>query len=171
MKRALLVAVLGLIATAFIISLTVGEHIIQGTPPSLASFAVISFFGYLFFLIMPVEILVPIYLNVGFSPWAIFLLGVGVAMPALVIDYYLGRLIPDEWIEKYVGDKRNKKYRGYLEKWGKYVILFFAATPLSSPILTFVAGAVRFPFWQLMRYTIIGFCFKYAVLILLSSFL
>ena len=50
-----------IVAIILIISFTLGREIMSGRQPGLWSFTIIHFAGYLFFLLMPVELLVPYY--------------------------------------------------------------------------------------------------------------
>ncbi len=156
---------------AAIISFVIGESILQGARPEISSFALIHFAAYLWFLLMPVEALVPILMASGHSHLPVFVVAVTTALLALAIDYAFGLLVPRRWFERFIEEKRRDKYQRYLEGYGKYVIFFFAATPLSSPILTLISGAIRYPFRQLMAYTLAGLAFKYALLVLIGGLL
>ncbi len=161
----------GLLAVAGLVSFTIGGSIMQGAKPTLQGFAVVNFAAYLWFLLMPVEILAPYYVSQGYAPAVIFSLAVGTAIVALTIDYAMGLLVPRHWLERFVVQKHRDRYHDYLVRYGSWIILFFAATPLSSPILTLVAGIARFPFRRLLLYTLLGLSFKYAVLVLFGSVL
>ena len=59
------IIVIMLVAIIAIVGSTLGREIMAGRQPGLVSFGLIHFAGYLFFLLMPVEILVPLYLAEG----------------------------------------------------------------------------------------------------------
>ena len=62
LKRIIIVVVMILIVVT-LVSSTIGRSIMQDKQPGLVSFASIHFSGYLFFIILPVELLVPSYLS------------------------------------------------------------------------------------------------------------
>ena len=59
-KRRIVVVLMMAVAAIAVVSATLGRQIYLGQSPGLTSYAVIHFAGYLFFLLMPVEALVPI---------------------------------------------------------------------------------------------------------------
>ena len=79
--RIIAVAITALVAIAYVSS-TLGRMIYEGQSPGLGSFAAVHFAGYLFFLLMPVEALVPIYEAEGHAGSTLILLAVGTALVA-----------------------------------------------------------------------------------------
>ncbi len=151
-------------------SLAFGPLILEGREPSLLLFAVINFAGYLFFLLMPVELFIPFFLSAGSHPFLLFLLAILTALAAITVDYWIGRLVPFERVKVLVSERRRQRYHHLLERWGDYLVLFFAATPLSSPLLALVAGIIRWPFPRLLAYNAAGAFLKYAIIIILWRF-
>lgn len=171
-KLSVIFTVMGVLLFIIVLSFTVGKSIILGKAPGLESFALIHFLGYLFFIVMPVEILVPYYRAVGYSGWLIWLFAMGTALLAQLIDYGMGYFLPARLNERLLGGKVYEKFRGLVLKYGNYVVLFFNLFPLSSPIINFIAGMERYDFKQLFKYNFLGLGVKYAFIILvLESFL
>jgi hypothetical protein len=82
-----------------LVSTTLGRAIYAGHTPGLGSFAAIHFAGYLFFLLMPVEALVPIYQAEGHPGATLIMIALATAFAAQVIDYSIGRAVSDRVID------------------------------------------------------------------------
>jgi len=168
-KIKLIFSFITIVLAVLIISLTIGKEIIAGHQLSLLSFTIVNFAGYLFFLLMPVEVLVPYYISAGHKGYLIILLAVGGALVAQVINYVVGYLMSAEVIHSLIGKKRYKKIEDKIHSYGIWAILFFNLFPLSSSVLSLAAGMVRFKLKSLLLYTFIGLTIKYFILIYLSA--
>jgi len=154
-------------ATAItIISMTVGRELFEDRTQSITSFALIHFSGYLFFLLMPVEIAFIYYI-----PYFNELELVGVALltatSAQIIDYLIGLSFKSGFLCYLVGEKRVNRAEKYIRKYGNFTIFLFNLSPLSSPVVAFVAGMIRYRFSHLMFYSITGLVFKYLIISLI----
>jgi membrane protein YqaA with SNARE-associated domain len=162
--------VIGVLLTAviaiFLVSATLGRAIYEGQSPSLTSFALIHFAGYLFFLLMPVEALVPIYQGEGHAGMTLVFLAVTTAIAAQVIDYSIGRSIKESSIHEVIGEKRYMRFKATIEKWGGWAILLFNLMPLSSPNMLLVAGITRYSARRAFLYSVIGLTGKYMAIAL-----
>ena len=163
--------IIGLFLTALIaialVSTTLGREIYAGRSPGLTSFGLIHFAGYLFFLLMPVEALIPIYLAEGHPGPVLVLLAVSTAITAQAIDYGIGRAVSDPVIHDLLGEKRYTKFKATIEKWGGWAILFFNLLPLSSPNMLLVAGMTRYSARRAFLYSTLGLTAKYLALVYL----
>jgi membrane protein YqaA with SNARE-associated domain len=162
--RIVAVLVTALIAILFV-SATLGREIYAGRSPSLTSFGLIHFAGYLFFLLMPVEALVPIYQAEGHSGGALMLVAVLTAVAAQAIDYGIGRAVNETSVHKLIGEQRYVRFKGMIARWGGWAILLFNLFPLSSPNMLLVAGITRFSAARSFLYSLVGLSVKYAVLV------
>lgn len=162
--------VIGLLVTAVVaiafVSTTLGRAIYQGQTPGLGSFAAIHFAGYLFFLLMPVEALVPVYQAEGHPGMTLVLLAVGTALAAQAIDYGIG-YAASERAEEFIGEKRYERFHGLIERWGGWAILFFNLFPLSSPNMLLAAGILRYQPWKALIFTTVGLVAKYVSIVYL----
>ncbi len=166
MNRKRIVLELGfMLLVILLLSATIGKTLLAGQQPDLYSFAILHFAGYLFFLLMPVEVLVPYYLNAGHSAPAIFLLAVGTAIIAQLFDYFVGSLASNRIIHGLVGAKRYHKAENSIRRYGVWAILVFNMLPLSSPIIVLFAGMLQMRWWRVMGYSLAGLAIKYAVLV------
>jgi len=160
---------IGILVTAvvaiFLVSATLGRMIYGGQSPSLTSFALIHFAGYLFFLLMPVEALVPVYQREGHAGTTLILLAIATAIAAQVIDYGVGRAIREDSIHKVIGEKRYLRFKAAIEKWGGWAIFAFNLLPLSSPNMMLVAGMTRFSARRAFLYSTLGLTGKYFAIV------
>jgi len=171
MKKGIIIGILAALIIISIFSVIVGQQIYEGRQPDLGSYSAVHFAGYLFFLIMPVEGLVPFYLSQGHDPLIIFILALVTALFAQIIDYAIGYLTPLDKLKEWLGEKKYNKTRKIINKYGGRVIFFFNLLPISSPIIVAVAGVVGYPLRKTMLYSFYGLSIKYILIIILSTVL
>ena len=88
--KQLLVVVFLLILMTVIASLTIGKDIYKHNEYGLLSFAIVNFFGYLFFfLLMPMELAFIFYLRSGYDPLLLNLIAVATSIASQTIDYLI----------------------------------------------------------------------------------
>ena len=150
-----------------IISVVVSKFFLSDKSLDIQSFTLIHFAGYLFFIVMPVETLIPIYLSAGHSGITLIIIALLTAMFAQMIDYAIGYAISHKIRGKLISEKRFAKMETQINKWGGLTIFIFNLFPLSSPILAAVAGMIRFSFRKLIFYSFLGLTIKYVVIVLL----
>ncbi|HSH18974.1 MAG TPA: hypothetical protein VLA03_00900, partial [Draconibacterium sp.] len=102
--RILLILITSVVAI-LIVSFTLGREWYEGKNQSLVSFALIHFSGYLFFLLMPVEVAY-IYYLAFFNHLEMFFLAMGTAFTAQLIDYFIGFSVSTTIVNNLVGEKR-----------------------------------------------------------------
>ena len=161
--------VIGVLLTALVaillVSFTLGREIYAGRSPGLTSFALVHFAGYLFFLLMPVEALIPIYQAEGHPGTTLILMAVATALTAQAIDYAIGRSVSDPVIHNLIGEKRYARFKAKIEKWGGWAILLFNLFPLSSPNMLLVAGVMRYSARRAFLNSLVGLTVKYALIV------
>lgn len=166
MTRARIVAVLVTALVAIlVVSATLGHEIYAGRTPSVTSFALIHFAGYLFFLLMPVEALVPVYQAEGLAGPLLILVAVVTALAAQAIDYGIGRSVSEAAVHKLIGEDRYLRFKAMIARWGGWAILLFNLFPLSSPNMLLVAGITRFSMPRSLLYSLLGLVVKYSALV------
>ena len=165
-KRLVRVVLPAAIAIA-LVGYTLGQEMLAGRSPSLSSFALIHFAGYLFFLLMPVEALVPIYQAEGYAGGTLIFIAVSTAIAAEVIDYCIGRAVSDRVIYDLIGKVRYMRFKDSVNKWGGWAILFFNLFPLSSSVLSLVAGMMRYSARRALLYSGAGLTLKYFTIVYL----
>lgn len=159
--KTLLFAFITLLLVVSILSLTIGRELVSQKQPTLTSFSVVHFSGYLFFIVMPVEALIPYYISEGYFPLLLLLIAIGSAIIAQIIDYAIGFLVSDRVIHDWIGRWRYNKVKKHIDDYGHWAILVFNLLPLSSPILSLVAGMVKYPLRRMIIYSLIGLSVKY----------
>ncbi len=164
----IIIAVLLVAAAIAIASMTVGRDIYYGSrDQGLLSFAIVNACGYLFFLFMPVEVAFIYYLQGGISDLELSAVAIGTALFSQSIDYSIGLLMSNKFIDNLIGRKRYIKAEKYIEKYGNLTILVFNALPLSSPVISLAAGMLRHRIRDTAICTVLGLMVKYLTLTLI----
>jgi membrane protein DedA with SNARE-associated domain len=160
--RIILILITSCIAI-LIVSSTLGRELYEGRGQSLASFGLVHFSGYLFFLLMPVELAYIYYLSF-FSEWEIITVALTTATAAQIIDYYIGLSMSTTIVNNLVGEKRILKAEKHILKYGSLTIFIFNLFPLSSSVISVAAGMLKFRFKVFIIYSSAGLIVKYVVL-------
>lgn len=164
-RRRVLGGLVMMIIAVGLISSTLGREIYAGRSPGLTSFGVIHFAGYLFFLLMPVEALVPFYQAEGHAGTTLILIAVSTALAAQAIDYGIGRALSDRVTEDLIGEERATRFRALIDKWGGWAILLFNLMPLSSPNMLLVAGISQYSARKAFLFSALGLTGKYVAIV------
>lgn len=146
-------------------SLTVGREIYAGAEPTVLSFSIVHFAGYLFFLVMPVELAFIYALSPANAVYMVFL-ALGTALLAQLIDYSLGYLWSDNIIDNIIGRHRYDETKKRIGKYGNMTIFFFSLLPISSPIVIVIAGVLKHNLTDVLFFSLLGLTIKYAVIAL-----
>lgn len=162
LSKAIYIIVVSVIVIA-IISFTIGRELYEGRTQSLTSFGVIHFSGYLFFLLMPVEMAF-IYYLAWYSKAELIWIAIVTAVSAQFIDYVTGLFFSLKSLTNLVGEKRILKAEKYIQKYGNLTIFVFNFLPLSSPVIALAAGLLRYRLKDLLIYSVMGLFLKYLVL-------
>ncbi|HYQ59226.1 MAG TPA: VTT domain-containing protein [Draconibacterium sp.] len=155
-----------LIASVIAISLfsfTIGRELYAGKTENIFSFGLIHFSGYLFFLLMPVELAFIYYLP--FYPgFDVIATAMATAIAAQCIDYVIGRLLRPNKIIELMGHKRIAKAERKIQQFGMLTIFIFNLLPLSSPVIALAAGMLRYNFRRFLIVSVLGLFLKYLVI-------
>ena len=130
-KKGVIVGAIMLLLIIAIVGSTIGREMIAGQPPGLLSFTLIHFAGYLFFLLMPVEALIPIYLAGGESAQLLIGISMATALVAQSIDFGIGYVVSDRVVDTFISRKKFKKFKKTFDRWGGWAIFTFNLFPLS----------------------------------------
>ncbi|MBE0678744.1 MAG: hypothetical protein IH592_08260 [Bacteroidales bacterium] len=159
------IALVFFVAAITIASLTIGRDIYYGSrDEGLLSFAIINVCGYLFFLIMPVEVAFVYYLQGDISVLALNAVAIGTALFSQAIDYSIGLLMSNRFIDNLIGRRRYEKAEKTIENYGNLTIFVFNALPLSSPVISLAAGMLRHRIRDTLIFTVLGLMVKYLAL-------
>ena len=156
------------IIAIIIVSLTIGKDIYEGRNQTLTSFSIIHFSGYLFFILMPVEMVFLYYLTFYDE---VFLVWVAIvtSVTAQFIDYFIGYSIRLGSVTRIAGEKKILKAEKYIKKYGNLTIFFFNLLPLSSPVISLAAGILRYNLKDLFVFSFSGLLLKYIILCLVAN--
>lgn len=154
-----------IIVVIYLISSTIGYAIVQGQKPEILHFILTHFAGYLFFILLPVEALIPFYLSAGYSWALLFILSISTALIAQSIDYAIGVLFPTDKLRDFIGHRKYDRAMGVVERYGHRIIFVFCLLPLSSPIVILAAGITKYGYFRTLLYSLAGLTLKYAFII------
>ena len=167
----LIFLVVTIAAAIVIFSSTIGKDWYEGRDQSIQSFAIVHFAGYLFFLLMPVELAFA-YCSANHGETGLIItLALGTAVVAQTIDYVIGYFIHSKTIFKYIGEKKAGKAERYIRKYGDLTIFLFNLFPLSSPVVSLTAGIIKYPFKKVFFYSLAGLVLKYLAIMLFVKYL
>jgi membrane protein DedA with SNARE-associated domain len=154
-----------IIVMAVILSLTIGKDIYANKGQSILSFAIMNFFGYLFFfLFMPMELAFIYYLRTSFDPLILNLVAVSTAMIAQIIDYLIGFFFSTQIIDRLIGRKRYERAEDEIQKYGNWALFLSNLLPLSSPIISLAAGMLKYRPKDALIYSFFGVVCRYLIL-------
>ena len=164
----IVIAILLVMSAIAIASMTVGKDIYYGSrDEGMLSFAIVNACGYLFFLFMPVEVAFVYYLQGDISVLALNAVAISTALFSQAIDYSIGLLMSNRFIDNLIGRKRYVKAEAKIEKYGNLTIFIFNALPLSSPVISLAAGMIRHRIRDTVIWTVLGLMVKYLALTLI----
>jgi membrane protein DedA with SNARE-associated domain len=165
LNKALYIILASAVAIA-IFSFTIGRELYEGRTQSLTSFGLIHFSGYLFFLLMPVEMAFVYYLSF-YRETELIWIALVTAVTAQFIDYVIGLFFSLKSLTSLVGEKRILKAEKYIQKYGNLTIFVFNFFPLSSPVVALAAGLLKHPLKDFVIFSVLGLFLKYLVLSLI----
>ena len=168
-KKSVIGVSIMLVVIIAIVGSTLGREIMAGRRPGLVSFGLIHFSGYLFFLLMPVEALVPLYLAAGDSALVLIGLSVATALLAQTIDYGIGYVVSERVVDTLISRAKFEKFKATFHRWGGWAIFTFNLLPLSSPNMLLVSGIMRYNRLKAVSISASGLLLKYVVIVLLTD--
>jgi membrane protein YqaA with SNARE-associated domain len=120
----------------------------------------ISFFGSLFFIAIPVEIVFLYYLTLGYNPWAVIGICVFASMLGFVIDYAIGFVLGEGFFRFFLKEKYGK-FEGSIKKFGGLILVFGQVIPSPIELFIVVLGAARYNFNKFLVYSLLGRILKF----------
>jgi len=167
--RVILILATSIIAITIAAS-TIGRDLYLGRGQSVLSFAIVHFAGYLFFLLMPVELAFIYCANNQAEVIPIILVALGTATAGQIIDYFIGYTISSKILTKYLGVRKSERAKSNIEKYGSLTIFIFNLLPLSSPVICLAAGMIKYPFRKVILFSLLGLVFKYSAIAIVLHF-
>jgi membrane protein YqaA with SNARE-associated domain len=130
---------------------------------SLAGMVYTGFFGGLFFLTVPMEVVFVAFLRAGHSPILLiplYLLGMIFSYTA---NYYIGFHL-NHVSKKIITPQKFYKLKGLVNKYGTLGIFGLNALPLPSQILSTILGVFKYNIHKFYFYFIAGQLLKYVII-------
>jgi membrane protein DedA with SNARE-associated domain len=134
-------------------------------PPNLISFVFTVFAGYLFFLLMPIELIFIYFVGQHHHhPAALVTITVMVAMISQTLDFLIGRFAGEKLIIDIINPRHYDRAKHFLIKFGALTIFLFNLFPLSSPLLSLISGILQYPYRLVFIYSSMGLLLKYGII-------
>ena len=128
------------------------------------------FFGSLFFIMVPLELLFLYYSTLGYPEVSLVGLAIIAITIGLVFDYMFGWLVGKRVLAFLLKDK-FKKFHDWINKWGGIAIFFGAALPFPLQPVSVIIGAVGYSFKRFVFFAFSGLLVKYITLVILSRYM
>jgi membrane protein YqaA with SNARE-associated domain len=133
---------------------------------SVLGLSLITFFGSLFLIGYPAELLFIVYSKVGYSMLYVSAIMIIFSMLGQAVNYGIGFFIEKKFLEKYIKHSK-KEYLSSLKKYDAMFIVIINLLPLPSDILTLLLGMIKYDFRKTMLFTLIGRVLKFLFMIIL----
>lgn len=132
---------------------------------SLLGLFYISFFGSLFFISLPLEVIFLFYLGLNYTVFQIMTVIIIGELIGTVINYFIGLFVGEkamEWLLK----KQYSDFKFKINRAGAFILLVGNIIPFPIDIFVLVLGTVKYNFRRLIIYTILGKLIKLTLLYL-----
>ncbi len=130
---------------------------------SVLGLSLITFFGSLFIIGFPGELLFLAYVRAGYNLYYVAFIMLFFGMVAQIINYGFGFFLERKLLEQYV--KENKKhFLKSLKKYDSMFIILINLIPLPADILTVLLGMIKYDFRKAMFFSFIGKVLKFVFL-------
>ncbi|MDD4878040.1 MAG: VTT domain-containing protein [Candidatus Nanoarchaeia archaeon] len=167
LKLSMLALLIGLGVGIYMLSAVIAGSWIGMYKPSIISFVIVHFLGYLFFILSPVELLFMYFVGIGTNIPLLIFLALVTAIAAQSIDYLIGYFVSDKILISLIGEKRYKKTKRKIDKYNELIIFLFNLSPLSSPIAVLIAGMLGYKLKKVLAYSFMGLLLKYCAIALI----
>ncbi len=122
-----------------------------------------SFFGALFFITLPVELIFLYYLGLNYYFVQVLVITLAGNLLGIALDYFVGWLIGTRILKWFLKEKYDGFHRK-IEKAGAFIVIIGNIIPFPIEPFTVFLGAVRYGFFRLMLYTFLGKLVKFGLL-------
>jgi len=133
------------------------------TAQTLLGLFLTAFFGALFFVSIPVELVFLFYLSLDFQPWEVVIYVVLGNVLGMMFNYGVGFVLGPKTLEKWLKGKYHV-WQKRMDRWGGFVLIGGNIIPFPIELFTVFIGGVRYSFTRFLLYTFIGKIIKFALL-------
>ena len=128
-----------------------------------------NFFGGLFFVFLPIEVIYVYYTLLDHSDLLIFIVSMISIMIAMILNYAAGRLLGST-VLKFIMKKKFEWLENLNNKYGAWIIVIGNAIIFPSQLYALIVGATKYPFKKYLAYTALGRTIKYVLLVIGSDY-
>lgn len=119
-------------------------------------FVIVAMVVQMFLLVIPSPLLIIISVLAYGPVWGSILSIVAVAI-ASTIGYFIGRYLGEAFINKMIGEKKERKLTFYVNRYGIWAVVITRITPvLSNDAISLVSGILKMNYWKFIAATISG---------------
>jgi len=129
-----------------------------------------SFFGALFFVFLPIEVLFLYYVSLGYSVPVIIALTIIGNLMGLFLDYLFGFVLGARMLKFFLRSK-FEKFHNMTEKWGGVIVVVGNIIPFPIQLASVIIGAARYSFVKFVIFTFLGLFVKLFALIMLRTYI
>jgi membrane protein YqaA with SNARE-associated domain len=123
-----------------------------------------AFFGALFFLALPVELIFLYYLGLNYYFIQVLTITLIGNLLGIAFDYFIGWLIGPKVLQWFMKKATYHKFQQKIDKAGAFIVIVGNIIPFPIEPFTVFLGAMRYGFFKLMLYTGIGKIVKFVLL-------
>lgn len=147
------------------------EHIIyQITRKTYLGLLYASFFGAIFFITVPLEIIILYYISLGKSIYFIGIITLIGGVFGLFMNYLIGILFGEKAMKFMLKDSYTKM-KGWVDRFGGFFLVIGSALPSPIEVACLVFGATRYSIKKFFIYNAIGRVMKIIALYFLADWL
>lgn len=170
MKRSSFFKIIAYLVVLGAVSATLGNDILNSTKPNLFSLVLTHFSGYLFFILMPVELVFLYFLNYEYNEYYLVFLCVLTATLAQTINYFIGYFITAKYAEDFISHKKFVKIKKYIKKHQNITVFIINLSTLPSPLVHLAAGMIKLSYFRTIFFAILGLTLKYLIILVLFKY-
>lgn len=123
-----------------------------------------AFFGALFFVALPVEIIFIYYLGLNYYFVQVLTITLVGNLLGITFDYFIGWLIGPKVLQWFMKAETYHTFQRKIDKAGSFIVIVGNIIPFPIEPLTVFLGAVRYGYFRLMLFTAIGKLVKFGLL-------
>ncbi len=123
-----------------------------------------AFFGALFFVALPVELIFLYYLGLNYYVVQILTITLLGNLLGISLDYFIGWLVGPKVLGWFMKRQTYERFQRKIDKAGVFIILIGNIIPFPIEPLTLFLGAVRYGYLRLILFTALGKAIKFGLL-------
>lgn len=124
----------------------------------------VSFFGSLFFIMLPIEVFLIYFMSFGHNKLLVLATVIAGNLAGLVIDYLIGFVIGGKILKRFLKE-HHESFNKKLKKVGSFIVVIGNIIPFPIELASVFLGTVRFGILRFILFTFIGRVVRYTILI------